>query len=197
MRGPPGFCRKPSRLLLPLNASADPTGAGLEGIRRFSERLEALEIHYRKMENILFPGFEARHSEYRCIRLMWSIHDDVRRSLRRLQELCAGPTPLVSDLNGEIGKLYFNIHAVLFREECILFPLMSRLFSKSALNDMFVESLAFGFCLLSPAEEARLRSRAEIWRASEPSKTPAADSIAAENPPQDAENSNQRRQPSS
>lgn len=142
-----------------MNAAGASHPEGLARIRAFIERLGALEVHYLKKENILFPAFEARYPEYRCVQLMWSIHDDVRRSLRRLRELCESSDSLLSELNGEIGKLYFNIHAVIFREECIVFPVFERLVDRESLDAMFEESRAFGFCFLDADAIRDLESR--------------------------------------
>lgn len=142
-----------------MNASGGSPPEELARIRSFAERLGALEIHYLKKENILFPAFEARYPEYRCVQLMWSIHDDVRRSLRRLRELCEDAESLLSEINGEIGRLYFNIHAVIFREECIVFPLLAGLFERESLDAMFEESRSFGFCFLGEAAVRDLVSR--------------------------------------
>ncbi len=142
-----------------MNAEGGSHPEGLARIRSFAERLGALEIHYLKKENILFPAFEARYPEYRCVQLMWSIHDDVRRSLRRLRELCEDPESLLSEINGEIGRLYFNIHAVIFREECVVFPLLAGLFDRASLDGMFEESRSFGFCFLGEAAVRELVSR--------------------------------------
>ncbi|MCK7470851.1 MAG: PAS domain-containing protein [Desulfomicrobium escambiense] len=153
-----------------LNASGQLRADGLAHIRSFVQRLGALEVHYLKKENILFPVFEATYPEYRCVRLMWSIHDDVRRSLRRLRELCEDPDSLLSDLNGEIGKLYFNIHAVIFREECIVFPILAGMVDKVSFDAMFEESLSFGFCFL---EEDKVRELISRFRRTEANAVPS------------------------
>ena len=145
-----------------INATARLHVSDLARIRSFAEGLGALEIHYLKKENILFPAFEAKYPEYRCVQLMWSIHDDVRRSLRHLRELCDDAESLVSEINGEIGRLYFNIHAVIFREECIIFPILAKLFDKTDLDSLFEESRAFGFCFLDDAKIQSFVSRSSI-----------------------------------
>lgn len=43
-----------------MNADGTSHPAGLALVRSFADRLGALEIHYLKKENILFPAFEAR-----------------------------------------------------------------------------------------------------------------------------------------
>ncbi len=145
-----------------MNADGVPRPEGFARVRSFADRLGELEIHYLKKENVLFPAFEARYPEYRCVQLMWSIHDDVRRSLRRLRELCDDPDSLLSELNGEIGRLYFNIHAVIFREECILFPILAKLVDRTSLDALFEESRSFGFCFLGAEEIEDLVSRAAV-----------------------------------
>jgi len=45
----------------------------LTALKALVVELGAVEIHYRKKENVLFPWFEASYPEYRCVRLMWEI----------------------------------------------------------------------------------------------------------------------------
>ncbi len=147
------------------DVSAEAYASAAKGLHDFAKRIGAIEIHYRKKENILFPRFEARFPDYRCLYIMWSIHDDVRRSIRRLLELTEEPKPLLSELNGEIGKLYFNLHAVVFREEHIVFPLFARVSAQEELNGMFAESADFGFCFLSEDESGEFLARARELKA--------------------------------
>jgi len=78
-----------------LAAKASPPGSLPVAARELRAGLAALaplELHYARLENVLFPYFEARYPKYRCLSLMWSIHDDVRRSLRALSALLSGNT---------------------------------------------------------------------------------------------------------
>ncbi len=121
-------------------------------------RMERVEAHFVKKEVVLFPRFEAHYPEYRCVRLMWSVHDDARMNIRRAQDaLLREPLPL-ADLNAELGKLFFNLSANIFREECILFPFLAELFSSDELEACFEEAAEYGYCMLAPeAVEAVLR----------------------------------------
>jgi DUF438 domain-containing protein len=44
--------------------------------------LKEYELHYLKKENILFPYIEKAFHEYRCLKIMWSFHDDFRIRLK-------------------------------------------------------------------------------------------------------------------
>ena len=44
--------------------------------------VEIFNKYYIIKENVLFPLLENNLSEYRCIQLMWSFHDDIRKNLK-------------------------------------------------------------------------------------------------------------------
>ncbi|MCD4664542.1 MAG: hypothetical protein K8R68_04660, partial [Bacteroidales bacterium] len=57
--------------------------------------LQEYDKHNLKKENILFPYFEKALPEYRCVNVMWSMHDDARQSLNRLVENLERELPLI------------------------------------------------------------------------------------------------------
>jgi hypothetical protein len=59
----------------------------LKQLRNFIRRFKEYELHYLKKENILFPCLEKAYPQYRCLQLMWSFHDDFRRSLKSLDKI--------------------------------------------------------------------------------------------------------------
>lgn len=142
--------------------------------------LAPLEVHYARLENVLFPYFEARYPRYRCLSLMWSIHDDVRRSLRALAGLLEGGSPDSRALNAAAGRLFFDINALVFREERLLFPIAGRLLAPDQLLALFGEALALGAGLLGPSEIERLGAQAEGYAAAlQDMKDREADGAAA------------------
>ena len=78
-------------------------------LRLLVEKLKAYELHYIKKENILFPYIEKTFPQYRCLQLMWSFHDDFRRSLKALDTILKSEIPDNEQLNKEIGKLFFVV----------------------------------------------------------------------------------------
>ena len=55
-------------------------------LARFTE-LQKFTSHYVIKENILFPYIEKNWSNHTCLKLMWSLHDDVRRNIKSTIEL--------------------------------------------------------------------------------------------------------------
>ena len=131
----------------------------LEALRVIVSELGLIEAHYRKKENIIFPWFEAKYPEYRCVRLMWEIQDDARKGLKELSrlldsaledaslaDLLAGFDP--RPINQVIGRLYFDMHTTVFREECALFPVMMSLIHHSDGERLFEESSDYGYSFI-------------------------------------------------
>lgn len=151
--------------------SAAELGDSLAALKALVAELGAVEIHYRKKENVVFPWFEARYPEYRCVRLMWEIQDDARRGLKEVSRLLDGaragfdPRPL----NQALGRLYFDLHANIFREECALFPVMLPLFGAADSGRLFSEFQDYGFAFMDRSTMDRFEAALES-----PAATPAA-----------------------
>ncbi len=108
--------------------------------------LEAYELHYIKKENILFPYLEKAFSQYRCLQLMWSFHDDFRISLKVLQSLLDTDKPDKQLLSKELGKLFFVVYPIIFREEQIVFPVAFRAIPEKLWDEMMLQSFEQGWC---------------------------------------------------
>ncbi len=136
--------------------------AALSGLRSLLGRLGAVEAHYRKKENVLFPWFESRYPEYRCVRIMWEIQDDARRGLEVATRLVDAGLALLDNprsqvsfdpapLNQALGRLYFDLNANVFREDCALFPVMLNLMPEETDELLFVEAADYGYAFLDDA----------------------------------------------
>lgn len=143
----------------------------LAALKAVVGELGAVEVHYRKKENVLFPWFEAHHPEYRCVRLMWEIQDDARQGLREVTRLLDAARPGFDPrpLNQVLGRLYFDLNANIFREECALFPVMLPLVAPADGERLFLESRDYGFAFLDGSTIDRF----------EAARAPAAGSPAA------------------
>jgi len=60
---------------------------------------------------------------------MWSYHDDVRQIIKGHNCITKKEEPDMKSLNRKIGDLFFVMYAIKFREEYILFPVISKLIS--------------------------------------------------------------------
>ncbi|MBU0927872.1 MAG: PAS domain-containing protein [Spirochaetes bacterium] len=155
------------------------------GLRALVGELGSIEIHYKKKENVLFPWFESRYPQYRCVRLMWEIQDDARLGLKELAALLDGaigaigatavpsepPVPSETPapggalfergpVNRAIGRLFFDLNANALREELALYPVMMALMAPSDGERLFGQTREYGYAFLDDAAISRLESGA-------------------------------------
>ncbi len=113
--------------------------------------LEKFGNHYTIKENLLFPVVEKYIPDYRCLQVMWSFHDDIRRNLKSAIKMLKGE--IITDMklfNRQIGDLFFNMYAIKFREERILFPLIQEKIDEPIIEALFAESIEIGFPFYQP-----------------------------------------------
>lgn len=115
-------------------------------LRPLVEKLKEYELHYIKKEIILFPYIEKAFPQYRCLQLMWSFHDDFRRSLKSLELLLRHEQPDRNQLTKELGKLFFVVLPIIFREEHIVFPVAIRAIPEKDWIEMLKQSNETGWC---------------------------------------------------
>lgn len=113
-------------------------------------KLREYESHYIKKENILFPYIEKTFPQYRCLQLMWSFHDDFRQITKSLLNLLE-QQPIDKDiLNKDLGRLFFIVLPVIFREEQIIFPVAYQSIPVEKSSDMLAQSMEIGWCYIQP-----------------------------------------------
>jgi DUF438 domain-containing protein len=122
----------------------------LSGMLDVITDLKPYELHYLKKENILFPFIEKAFPAYRCLKIMWSFHDDFRQSLKSLREILSHPSPAKELLNREVGKLFFTVLPVIFREEQIVYPVALRALPEEAWQEMISQAAEEEWCYINP-----------------------------------------------
>ncbi|HSH51283.1 MAG TPA: PAS domain-containing protein [Bacteroidales bacterium] len=115
------------------------------------ESLLPFDNHYIIKENILFPLLEKYWKDYRCVQVMWSFHDDIRRNIKKIIQLVENEKFDLAKFNYLAGLIFFNMHAIKFREEKILFPQILKTISTKDLNRMLKESLSLDWPYVKPA----------------------------------------------
>lgn len=125
-----------------------------QNLRQQHSKLKAYELHYIKKENILFPYIEKAFPQFRCLQLMWSFHDDFRRSMKNLETILNSENPVKENLNKELGKLFFVVFPIIFREEQIVFPVAYRAIPAPLWDEMLQQSFEIGYCYLTPEKSS-------------------------------------------
>jgi len=122
---------------------------------KFTDLL-AFDAHYTIKENILFPFLEKHWSDYRCVQVMWSFHDDIRRNLKEIIQLLQGNSFDIDEFNHLAGLIFFNMYAIKFREERILFPQILKNIPEKDLLQMLRESLDMPWSYIKPQLEIKM-----------------------------------------
>jgi DUF438 domain-containing protein len=112
--------------------------------------LMVFEHHYSIKENVLFPVLEKYWEKYKCLQIMWSFHDDIRRNLKQVNSILEKAELDLPRFNKLSGDLYFMMYAIKFREEKILFPVMQKSIPKREIKNMLYNSRDMLFPYVRP-----------------------------------------------
>lgn len=113
-------------------------------------KAEKFSNYFHIKENVLFPVIEKYVPEFRCLSVMWSFQDDIKRNFKLVLEQLSGNEFNLARFNRLSGDLFFNIYAVKFREERILYPFTEEIIPENELNSLFAESIEIGFPFYQP-----------------------------------------------
>jgi len=114
--------------------------------------LANMEKHYQRKENIFFPYFEKQFPEYKCLGVMWSIHDDIRRVQKHLVSELQSSFIDLKLINRLLGDLFFFMYAIISREEYLLFPVALNAVSDELWDEMNKQSHEIGFSFIEAPE---------------------------------------------
>lgn len=113
---------------------------------------------YTLKENVLFPLLEKEWGDFRCVQMMWSFHDDIRRDLKALvailHEFGEKDLGIINRLAGDIS---FRISAIKFRDEKILFPHILDTITEDKIYELLIQSKDLDYPFVKPKiKEKRL-----------------------------------------
>lgn len=108
------------------------------------EELQHFLSHYVIKENILFPYIEKHWNTPACLKLMWSLHDDVRRNIKTTLELLKTTPFDLKEFNKVSSKVFFNIGTIKFREEKVLFPVLLEKINLEDLSNLLEQAQEIG-----------------------------------------------------
>lgn len=133
--------------------------------KQLKEKFEDLALfdhQYIIIENILFPTIEKYWEDFRCVKVMWSIHDGIRENLKSIISTLSEGELELKPFNRMVGDLFFNMYAIKFREEKILFPILLESIDESKIDSLLSEANEIGF----PYVQADLSEQSQASSAS-------------------------------
>lgn len=116
------------------------------------QALSEMDKHYQRKENIFFPYFENQFPEYKCLGVMWSIHDDIRKVQKQLVAELQSSFIDLKLINRLLGDLFFFMYAIISREEYLLFPVAVNAVSDELWDEMNNQSHEIGFSFIETPE---------------------------------------------
>ncbi len=119
-------------------------------LAEYFKQLEVFVQHYTIKENVLFPIIEKTWDDYRCLQIMWSFQDDIRRNLKTVIAQLTTEELDIKQFNKCVGDIFFNMLAIKFREERILFPYILETITESQLETMNREGFELGYPYIQP-----------------------------------------------
>lgn len=100
--------------------------------------IQKFTTHYTLKENALFPILEKEWADYKCVQLMWSYHDDIRKNLKWIIEYIQAGEIEMKPFNRAVGDLFFAMYTIIFREDKILFPTILETISEEILEKLLL-----------------------------------------------------------
>lgn len=131
--------------------NGDPENEAIRnGLREKFADLSKMDLHYQIKENVLFPLIETYMPDYNCLQVMWSMHDDIRENIQTIVEMLGETALDLKSFNRLAGDVFFNMYAIKFREEQILFPVALDLIPEKELALLLNQSIEIGFPFIHP-----------------------------------------------
>ncbi len=133
-----------------INRIEDPQelASELSLLKQKISELDDMNKHYQRKENIFFPYFENQYPEYKCLGVMWSIHDDIRKVQKQLVAELQSELIDLKLINRLLGDLFFFMYAIISREEYLLFPIALNAVSEDLWDEMNDQSSEIGFSFI-------------------------------------------------
>jgi len=121
-------------------------------LKAFFIKLEVFAKQYVIKENVLFPVLEELWPDYRCVKIMWSFHDDIRHNMKAVIDQLSHDHIDFKRFNRCVGDIFFQMLAIKFREERILFPYIQSTTGAEQLEAMILEGLDIGYPYVQPVK---------------------------------------------
>ena len=93
----------------------------LKSLNQLTENLTAIEKHYSRKENILFPYLEKKGFEGPAT-VMWGVDNEIRAQIKQFKGQLADSEPDANIADDQFKKMSQDIIEMIYKEEKILFP---------------------------------------------------------------------------
>lgn len=116
-----------------------------QGLITEAEALALYHTHLQKLENILFPYMEKKNQAYGGLKIMWALHDQARSHLKSLLVMMKDPETDDQSVNVALGQVFFDYSGLAQKQNLIMFPAASALFTEEEFLAMHEQSFDYDF----------------------------------------------------
>ncbi len=134
-----------AKLIDGIREQSEETPLDTDWMREAYEKLMQVMTHYVRKENQLFPYLERKNFNTPST-IMWTLHDDIRESLKYHKKLIDRNKFTVVFATQE--SLFDSILEMIFKEEKILFPVCLELISQDEWIEIRKGEDEIGYCLI-------------------------------------------------
>lgn len=114
--------------------------------------LMAIDLHYSRKENLLFPYLE-QHGITAPPKVMWGVDDEIRALLKGAAKLAAQGS---AETGAKLTEALTRVEEMIFKEENILIPMLIDTLSPEEWSGVATESGEIGYCMIETPP---------VWRA--------------------------------
>ncbi|MEA3447374.1 MAG: PAS domain-containing protein [Bacteroidota bacterium] len=127
------------------------------------QELKPFDNHYIKKENILFPYLEKIWNSYRPLSVMWSLHDDIRKSLKQLIAMLEDENSDWDKFNKRLGKFFSLSFRMIQKENMIVFPVATETVDNEIWGEMHEQSFEYPFPFIeAPKKPKKDKSSSKV-----------------------------------
>jgi len=132
----------------------------LDTLRDKAENLGAIEKHYSRKENILFPYLEEKGLEGPSS-VMWGVDNEIRAEIKQFKRYLSGSEPDLAEAISHFTSLSQDIREMIYKEEKILFPEALERLSDEEWAEIQEQEDEIGYFNVKPIDTGKLNSKQE------------------------------------
>ncbi|MBZ4683326.1 MAG: uncharacterized protein PWP46_488 [Fusobacteriaceae bacterium] len=117
-------------------------------LNKYLKEIKEIENHYIRQENVLYSYLENIWAYTNPLKILWSLHDDVRKELKELIEITEKEKLFTKELNIKVGRFFFLIYGVIFKENLLIFPEALRTIPDKKWIEILKEELKMEFSFI-------------------------------------------------
>ncbi len=123
----------------------------LESLRTQAENLSAIEKHYSREENLLFPYLEKKGFEGPST-VMWGVHNEIRAQIKKFKNYIHGESPDPDEALAQFTALARDIREMVYKEEKILYPEALQRLSEKEWSEIREQEEEIGYFNVTPKD---------------------------------------------